>query len=417
MIALVSFGDFRGGAAKAALKYFRAVSKRRTDVKFVVVEKLLDDSDAIGPSVLGFWWHFLKRLVAFALQKLQFLSESGKRSINIFSSGHVLKEIESAEVVHLNWINNETISIEKIGSIKAPMVITLHDEWFFCGAEHYAAFGDMRPFTGYPSGASRPYCLDLDRITWNRKRNAVAALGGRVVFTAPSSWILGRARRSLMLRECDIRLVPNIIDSSVFVRVPHSGRINGEDIPRGTKILLFGAAKGSRDRLKGFDLLREALGHLARRRGSTQGVLLVSFGGGRPKKGSIAGFRHLEIGSVASPYQLSEVYSCATATVMPSRGESFGQVAAESLACETPVVAFNYSGLTDIVQHKVSGYLAMPFEPSSFCDGIEWLLGLEEVALMAVGSAGRRHVIASFSEELVADKLTSIYRELSGSRK
>ena len=69
-----------------------------------------------------------------------------------------------------------------------------------------------------------------------------------------------------------------------------------------------------------------------------------------------------------------EVYNAADLICVPSRRESFGQTASESLACGTPVVAFRTTGLIDIVDHKQNGYLAQPFSPKDFTKGILWIL-------------------------------------------
>ena len=36
--------------------------------------------------------------------------------------------------------------------------------------------------------------------------------------------------------------------------------------------------------------------------------------------------------------------------------------------------AFNATGLKDVVEHKVTGYLATPFDTDDFARGIEWVL-------------------------------------------
>ena len=55
-------------------------------------------------------------------------------------------------------------------------------------------------------------------------------------------------------------------------------------------------------------------------------------------------------------------YSAIDVLVVPSRVESFGQTASESMACGNTVGAYDTTGLKHSVDHKVNGYLAKPFE-------------------------------------------------------
>ena len=59
----------------------------------------------------------------------------------------------------------------------------------------------------------------------------------------------------------------------------------------------------------------------------------------------------------AKQEDLPGYYSAADVTVMPSYHESFGLVALESMACGTPVMAGDVGGLSNLIQHKKTGYL------------------------------------------------------------
>lgn len=50
-------------------------------------------------------------------------------------------------------------------------------------------------------------------------------------------------------------------------------------------------------------------------------------------------------------------YSSCDIFIMPSKTETLGFVTLEALACQTPVCAFNEGGTTDIIKHKINGYL------------------------------------------------------------
>ena len=55
--------------------------------------------------------------------------------------------------------------------------------------------------------------------------------------------------------------------------------------------------------------------------------------------------------------KFKKLYNAGDVMVVPSKMETFGQTALESITCGTPVVAFN-TGLSDIIDHKENGYLA-----------------------------------------------------------
>lgn len=411
MIAIVSFAELRGGAAKSACKFYRACRGRGVEARYLVVERNSPAPDVISPGKFAYAWHFLKRLAVYCLQSLQRDGGASKHSLNIFSCSFVVKQLEKYPYVHLHWINNETISLERLAHVKARLVITLHDEWFYCGSEHLA-MDSVRPFDGYSSANKNVKGLDWDRITWERKRKALSAIKDRVIFTAPSSWLAGRAQNSVLLHDFKIRVVPNFVDVTVFSRKAASeslllgGRIQPDDM-----VILFGAVHGKNMQLKGFKVLHEALLLLAKRLSDKNNVVLVTFGGRVGADRADMGFKHVEVGPVADTDQLARLYSRASFTVVPSLVESFGQIAAESLSCETPVVAFNCSGLTDIVSHMTSGFLAIPYSAESLCDGMHHLLNMGEDNLRNMGQKGRRHVVEKFSESEVMEKLFAVYKE------
>lgn len=72
--------------------------------------------------------------------------------------------------------------------------------------------------------------------------------------------------------------------------------------------------------------------------------------------------------------QLVNWYRAADVTVMPSLHEWFGMVAAESLACGTPVVATDAGGARDIVREFECGVLVPPRDAMSLAEGIQAVL-------------------------------------------
>ncbi len=62
--------------------------------------------------------------------------------------------------------------------------------------------------------------------------------------------------------------------------------------------------------------------------------------------------------SGVSDEELAKIYSKCKLTICPQKWEQFGYVVAESIACGTPVLAFNIMGPKEIIEHTNFGLLA-----------------------------------------------------------
>ncbi|EES8829070.1 glycosyltransferase, partial [Escherichia coli] len=76
---------------------------------------------------------------------------------------------------------------------------------------------------------------------------------------------------------------------------------------------------------------------------------------------------------------------------------------AESLACKTPVIAFDYSGIKDIVTHQRSGLLAEPFSVDSLALNINSFMNMTEKERYVYGENGRDDVVRKFGETVVSE--------------
>ena len=110
--------------------------------------------------------------------------------------------------------------------------------------------------------------------------------------------------------------------------------------------------------------------------------------------------------------QLTEYYRSATALVVPSVNEGLGLVAVEAQLCETPVIAFDSGGLSDVVSHQRTGVLVEDISASALAAAIDALLASPDRGA-ALGAAGRLHALATFAPESVARRYATIYKSLS----
>ncbi|WP_025434492.1 glycosyltransferase family 4 protein [Peptoclostridium acidaminophilum] len=106
---------------------------------------------------------------------------------------------------------------------------------------------------------------------------------------------------------------------------------------------------------------------------------------------------------------VSEIYSIADVSVVPSRNEPFGLVAIEALACGTPVVATNQGGLVDFIDETIGSLV--PVE-----DDIALGEAIEAEILSPSKSERRqraaRKAMEYFSWDRVVDDVVRLYTDV-----
>jgi len=171
------------------------------------------------------------------------------------------------------------------------------------------------------------------------------------------------------------------------------------------KLVLFGAIGATSDPRKGFKELSDAMGKL-----TSKDMEFVVFGSSQPQNAPDFGFKTHYLGHLHDDVSLVTLYSAVDVMVVPSLQEAFGQTASESMACGTPVVSFGATGLLDIVEHQINGYLAKPFESTDLAEGIEWVLNANNYDELCKNA--REKVVREFDTRVVAKKYIELYKEI-----
>ncbi len=309
----------------------------------------------------------------------------------------------SADLVHLHWING-LISTRALHKVKKPLVWTLRDMWPFTGGCHYSL--DCDRFTqgcGICPQLGSTRERDLSRFVLQHKRNLLPK-GIRVI--GISEWLSDCARRSELFREYKVATISNNVETKSFSPLPKKAARQALGLGDAQNVVLIGAQDAA-NFYKGFELFLEALEIIDKER-----LLVVIFGGKVADVPDSLGVQTRHIGFLSDADALCRAYSAADVFVAPSRMEAFGKTIVEAMSCGTPVVCFDATGPKDIVEHKVSGYLATPFEPQDLAQGIQWVLDQPPDAYQALCNNARTCARQRFDSRVIARQYELLYREM-----
>ena len=398
--------DITGGAARACYRIHHSLLNSGLHSRMWVNNAKSGDWTVIGPKgKLNKAFAQIRSHAVFPILKTMQTQNHIIHSPAILrSSWSKLLNQSNADIAHLHWIGGEMLSIADIGRIKKPTVWTLHDMWGFCGAEHVS--WDERWREGY-TRKNRPSSekgFDINRWTWNRK---IKHWKRPFNIVAPSQWLAESAQNSFIMRDWPVTVIPNCLDTEIWQPVDKNLARKLLGLPIDVPLIGFGSYGANSEYHKGFDLLEQALNHLM---DLSENLELVVFGQSSPKNQPKLGFPVNFMGHLYDDLSLRLLYSAVDILVVPSRREAFGQTASEAQACGTPVAAFKIGGLSDIVKHKHTGYLAEPFDTEDLAEGIKWILS--HATSEGLGKASRERALQKFSYEVVSSQYQELYKKL-----
>jgi glycosyltransferase involved in cell wall biosynthesis len=395
-LVVISFSFTRGGAAVAANR-FTSIADSFPHVDVIRVSQ--DDAGLFD---------FFKRLVSHSLLFFVKLNNPAKQSINFFSAQKTLVSLLNRDAIfHFHWINNDTLSIFDLKKIPTGSIISLHDEWFFQGIEHSSVPDLFKDKPTFFYNVTEPFRRRFDSWLRDYKKNFLLSRRD-LVLTVPSTWMLARAETFKILEGCDFRLLPNPIDTQLFEKQTQEQVLafkQRNSIPQNKLLIGFGASNSNRNVLKGVHLLEQALAIVLGRLPDDllDNLCLIDFGGNKAL-GRFLNVQRISLGHISRPEDMATLYSALNCMVVPSITESFGQVAAESLSCETPVISFRCTGLTDIVIDGVTGFTASPYSVEDLAEVILRFIHLDPNTFAMLKYSARMHVVKNFSYEIVAEK-------------
>ncbi len=407
-ILIVSSSDIIGGASRAAHRLHRSLLEEDIDSKMLVQSKSSDEYTIIGPvSKIQKGIGEIRPTLDLSINKLYKHRSPTYFSASWLPFSNIIKQINdiNPDIVHLHWICGGMMRIEDLAKIKAPIVWSLHDMWAFTGGCHYDETCE-----GYKNSCGNCKVLgshkqnDLSAKIYKRKEMTYSKINN-ITIVGLSSWLNDCSKSSPLLLDKRHVQLPNPIDTSIYKPLDKQTARGIWNLPKNKKLILFGALGGTSDPRKGFSELYESIQYL-----KNPDTELIIFGSSTPQKSQNFKFKTHYLGHINDDISLSTLYSAVDVMVVPSLREAFGQTASEAMSCGTPTVAFDHTGLLDIIDHKKTGYLAESYNSKALSDGIKWILDNPNYSKLCQNA--REKVLHKFDSKIVSKKYINLYYEI-----
>ncbi len=382
-IGLFSTSDIEGGAPRATFRLFQALRQAETDVSLVVQRRRSADPGVI-PTQRLFGRETSRIRTILDRMPATWMDPIKRPRIApnwVPDSLFKLANRYRFDLVNLHLVNCGFLRIESLPRFRQPVVWTLHDMWAFTGGCSYVE-GCRR----FESQCGRCPILgalkenDLSRSVWQRKARAWKHLNLTIV--TPSRWMKSCVQRSSLLGHYPVECIPYGIDTNLFRPVDRTQARQSLGLPLECNLVLFGATAADSDPRKGFELLASALSRLPREIAGKPVVTAVFGNAGLVQVPGLEIPLH-SFGTVKSDDRLRLIYSAADVFAASSREDNLPNTVIESLACGTPVVAFDIGGMPDMIDPFRTGRLVSPFDTAEFAAALVAELGADRASRRA----------------------------------
>lgn len=401
----LSYKDDQEGAAIAVDRLCEALVKNKIDSKILVQKKVSDKPYSFSIANTNF--EKIKAFLRIGFDLI--INRMFVKNRNVYytlpfigtdiSKHHMVNE---ADIIHIHWINRGYLSIssiDKLLKLNKPIVWTLHDSWSMTGGCHM-----MNECVQYEDSCKNCDMLRIKSFAnhfQSKKQKVFNA--DNLYFIAPSSWTKNKAKKSQILKNKNIAILPNCVDTKVFKKIDKEVAREVFSLPKNKKIVLFYI---SNDPRKGGKYICNTINHFQNNKDNN--ILFVGFGTSDLSSTIFKGLDIINIGRINDKYAMSILYNIADVLLAPALEEPFGQTYIESMAVGTPCVGFACSGPLDIIEHKEDGYLADLRNETDVIDGVKFCLDnsqfLENKAIEKVRE--------KFSFYAVAEMFNEYYKTL-----
>jgi glycosyltransferase involved in cell wall biosynthesis len=226
--------------------------------------------------------------------------------------------------------------------------------------------------------------------------------------------VSGALRDQLTAAGCSpgrVTVIPNGINHELFTRVPERRAAARQQLGLADTDIVIGAV-GRLERQKRFDLLMEVLAAL---RATRPHLRLLIAGDGSLREELDAVHRRLNLGEscrlLGHTPDVIGLHHALDLFVQASDDEGSPNVVLEAMSLETPVVATNVGGTSDLIDDGVHGLLVPPGDQNALAGALARALD-DWPATQERARAARRRVVDELSFERRMARVEAIYDDL-----
>lgn len=320
--------------------------------------------------------------------------------------------LRSADIIHLHWICG-ILSIKDIKALEKlnkPIVWTCHDSWPFTGGCH-VRYGCSR-FTQRCGECKMIHSMEKDDLSnYILEKKAKLWKDNNIVLIAPSNWMHDNISNSKIFCNNQVITIPNTLYTNIYKVYDReeTKKLLGYEKKDEKINILFGAGN-VRVQYKGYQYLLDTLEHLLHEEQYADNIVLHIVGGNQGNDKILSKYECKFWGYVKESWKMAALYNIADIMLYPSLDDNLPNMVMESMACATPVVAFDIGGIPDLIEHKVSGYLAEYRNVEDLLYGLKWIIKNNDDN--RIGRKALDKIRNCFSEEKIAQEHIALYSRL-----
>ena len=345
-LSLITHSKAIGGANIAANRLSNNLKK-----KFKIETIYCNNSN-----ILKYFKFLIARILKLFIKRI-FLN-----SLNLFSRISINKL--NGKILFLNWIGEETISLDYLISVNKPIIWTAHDIWPFTSTEHFLKDPSANYYLekNYENNFLKKLVLKKKKKLFKKKN---------IILIENKKWLYNFSRKNPLTKNTKIFQIYSPIETNIWRRVDSKKAKLKLKLDLKKNYILLGSHGGLKNYRKGGDLFIDSLKYLENFRNEFDIIVL---GNHTKKIDFINNFKFHYRKFTSDKNEQVLYHSAVNLTVSPSRGESIPQFIVETILCNNPVVSFDIGGMSEIIDHKKNGFLVSPFNKKRFAQGIIYCL-------------------------------------------